>query len=54
MSTAIRKTINIKNEKKDNMLMQNSSEIPKDFFKKLKLVLENNTANLTIIPSHVH
>lgn len=52
MSTAIRKTINLKNEKKENISVTNNNDIPRDFFKKLKLLLDSNITCTTVYPSY--
>ena len=43
MTTAIRKTVNVKGDK--------IGEVPKDLMKKLKLVIDSNCSIATVIPS---
>ncbi len=50
MSTAIRKTINFKVEKKDT-LGQNNNDISKDFLKKLKITLDSKAVSATVCPT---
>lgn len=54
MTTAIRNTINIKNEKKQSMMQNNkitNNMTEKELMKKLKLYINSSTVNWTIIPS---
>lgn len=47
MTTAIRKTVNLKNSEK----LKSSSEVPIDLMKRLRIVLDSNTHNSIVLPT---
>ncbi len=52
MTTAIRKTVNFKGDKLVmGNGMGNSSDVPKDLMKKLRLCIEHNCHSTTVIPT---
>lgn len=49
MTTAIRKTVNLKNNEK--LCHGDSSEVPKDLMKRLKIVIDSNTHCSIVLPT---